>query len=95
MKGSYQESIVDEKSQDFEEDMYWYEIKVTKSTTDDKGIEKYITTKYLVEGEDLEDAMEVMKSYMNFQGEKADSWWFTSIQETLIQEVILSDIAIQ
>ena len=65
-------------------------MKTIKSIEDEKGNEKYVTQKYLVEGEDLEDAIQVIKSYLN-----ENDWYFVSIQETLIQEVILSDIAIQ
>ena len=90
VKENQQKLIVDEKSTDFKEDTYWYEVKTIKSIEDEKGNEKYVTQKYLVEGEDLEDAIQVIKSYLN-----ENDWYFVSIQETLIQEVILSDIAIQ
>ena len=69
-----------------EEETYWYEIKITKLIETDKGEEKYFTIKYLVEGQDLEDAIEVLRDYL--KNEDENYWWFTSIQETPIQEVI-------
>lgn len=71
---------------------YWYEIRITRSVEDEKNNEKYVTTKYLVEGQDLEDAIEVMRNYLKEEDE--DYWWFISIQETPIQEVILSRLFI-
>ena len=35
------------------EETYWYEIKITRVVEDDKGNEKYVNTKYLVEGQDF------------------------------------------
>lgn len=83
----------DNDSEFIYEETYWYEIKITRVVEDDKGNEKYVNTKYIVEGQDLEDAIEVMRSYLKDEDE--DYWWFSSIQETPIQDVILSNIAIQ
>lgn len=83
----------DNNSEFINEETYWYEIKITRIIEDDKGNEKYVNTKYLVEGQDLEDAIEVMRNYLKDEDE--DYWWFSSIQETPIQDVILSNFAIQ
>lgn len=90
VKENQQKLIVDEKITDINDDTYWYEVKTIKSIEDEKGNEKYVTQKYLVEGEDLEDAIQVIKSYLN-----ENDWYFVSIQETPIKEVILSNISIQ
>lgn len=74
------------------EETYWYDIRVTKILEDDKGNEKYIVVKYLVEGQDLEDSIEVIRSYL--KNEDENYWWFSSIQETPIKEVILSPIQV-
>ena len=63
-----------------------------KVIEDDKGNEKHSTVKYLVEGEDLEDTISVIRSYLI--GENENYWWFLSIQETPIQEVVLSYLTI-
>lgn len=75
------------------EETYWYDTRITRVITDDKGVDKYQTTKYLVEGTDLEDSIERMREFLKDENE--DYWWFTSIQETPIQEVILSNLIIQ
>lgn len=75
------------------EETYWYDTRITRVITDDKGVDKYQTTKYLVEGTDLEDSIERMREFLKDENE--DYWWFTSIQETPIQEVILSNLSIQ
>ena len=93
VKENHQDLTPAKDSEELVEETYWYEIRITRVIEDDKGNEKYITTKYLVEGQDLEDAIEVMRSYLKEEDE--DYWWFSSVQETPIQEVILSNIAIQ
>lgn len=70
------------------EETYWYDIRITKIIEDDKGNQKYLVQKYLVEGQDLEDSIEVIRSYL--KNEDEEYWWFSSIQETLIEEVILN-----
>lgn len=76
-----------------EEETYWYDIRITKIIEDKDDNEKYITVKYLVEGLDLEDALDVVRKYLKDEDE--EYWWFSSVQETPIQDVILSDIVIQ
>ena len=93
VKENHQDLTSVKNSEELIEETYWYEIRITRVIEDDKGNEKYVTTKYLVEGQDLEDAIEVMRSYLKKEDE--DYWWFSSIQETSIQEVILSNITIQ
>lgn len=93
LKENHQDLMSAKDSEELVEETYWYEIRITRVIEDDKGNEKYIVTKYLVEGQDLEDSIEVMRSYLKDEDE--DYWWFSSVQETPIQEVILSDIAIQ
>lgn len=93
VKENHQNLTLIKDSEESIEETYWYEIRITRAIKDDKENEKYVTTKYLVEGQDLEDAIEVMRSYLKEEDE--DYWWFSSVQETPIQEVILSNIAIQ
>lgn len=76
-------------------DKYWYEVKVTHIVTNDKDEEKYVTKKYIVEGEDLEDALDTMRNNY-LKDEDENNWWFSSIVETPIEDVILlKDTAIQ
>ena len=93
VKENHQDLTPAKDSEELVEETYWYEIRITRVIEDDKGNEKYVTTKYLVEGQDLEDAIEVMRSYLKEEDE--DYWWFSSVQETPIQEVILLNITIQ
>lgn len=80
---------VKECEKDLIDETYWYEVKVTLIVINDKDEEKYTTIKALVEGEDLEDALNEMRNYMTSQEYDEENWWFTSVQETPIEDVIL------
>lgn len=90
-EGSFQLKFVKEthqelnNSEDIHKGTYWYEIRTIRTIEDEKG-NKRITTKYLVEGQNLEEAIEVIKIYLK---EDENDWWFSSVQETPIQEVLL------
>ena len=73
---------------------YWYEIRVTKVVVNEKEEEKYITSKFIVEGEDLEDALDVVRDYLKDK-EDEDDWWFTSVTETPISEIIILNLNVE
>ena len=85
---SYDFCLYKKTKENAEEETYWYEIRITRIVEDDKENEKYVITKYLIEGIDLEDAIDEIREYLKDEDE--NYWWFTSIQETPIQEVIIS-----
>lgn len=93
-KVSYEDVI--RKSQESSEELtdfnetFWYEVKIEESIVNDKDEEKFIQRKYIVEGEDLEDALDVTKKYID--GEFNEDWYFIGVNETSIEEVILLNL---
>lgn len=82
-KVSYDKILTREES---EEELYYYEVRVSETITNDKGEEKITTEKYIVAGEDLEDALDSVRHDIN---QDENTWWFTSAAETPIEEIVL------
>ena len=74
------------KGDGYNEETYWYEVKVTFiQYVGDNNDEKYINRKILVEAEELEEAIELAKEHLK---DSQDEWFFSKIEETVIEEVI-------
>lgn len=71
-------------------DNFWYEVKVSEISESESGEEKIINKRYLAEGEDLEDALDTTRKYYTEElNISEDTWYFSGVQETLIEQVIL------
>lgn len=75
------------------EEIYYYEVRVSQMVVNDKDEEKIISKKYIVAGEDLEDALDVVREHLKEEDE--DSWWFTNVSETPIEEIVLLNLNIE
>ena len=85
-KVSYDEIVPKMKGDGYNEETYWYEVKVTFiQYVGDNNDEKYINRKILVEAEELEEAIELAKEHLK---DSQDEWFFSKIEETVIEEVI-------
>lgn len=85
-KVSYDEIVRKTKSDGENEETYWYEMKITFiQYVGDNNDEKFINRKILVEAEELEEAIELTKEHLS---DSQDEWFFSKIEETVIEEVI-------
>lgn len=87
-KISYEE-IISISDKEKPEEIYWYEVRVTFIIMDDEGNEKYNNLKYLVEAEDLEDSLNKLRNYFRSKLYSEDEWFFSKVEETNIEEVII------